>query len=515
MFASIIIKKLVESMNRFITESLKAFPPKTISGLKKRQTFECEVCGKKFDSLASLNYHNKTDHNDNDNNNIDFEFHSNVLQQSTSTVESQLTLNVQKTSDDRLECPIVGCEQVFESEDSIASHVRQHFIGSEDNPNNSQKDCPIITEKTDTHIDYQFSCKRCAFKTDSRRQMGLHKKSHYICTYDGCHKKFSMELMLKKHIKCFHKDCTNKTVKLKFLCAIEGCDRVYNSKRNLNRHILTGHSKRNVVCTHEGCDKTFPTEVMMKDHLFRDHEGVKVKCDWPGCEYVGLKSTVYSHRLRHQNQSKPLVCSHDNCGQKFTSNQLLREHIHDSHNADKLLSCRHSGCTFQTYKSREMKRHYNKHKNWFSCDWPECGKMYKVKIGLEEHMNAIHKNIKPYICPEPGCEYRTAYKGYLPEHVKSHKDAQARRKLPCDSPGCTYVANTNRNLRQHLLSHSDERPFACNWPECDSRFKTNYHRTKHFETHSDQKNMVCDCGKRFKTRHNLGNHKRSHCNYNK
>ena len=141
------------------------------------------------------------------------------------------------------------------------------------------------------------------FKTDSSLQMEMHNKSHYVCTYDGCRKEFSMEVMLKKHIKCFHKDCTNKTVKSKFVCPIEGCDRVYNNKSGVKRHILTGHSKREVVCTHEGCDKTFHTEDMMKGHVSRAHEGVKVECDWPGCEYVGLKSAVYAHRLRNHNQN--------------------------------------------------------------------------------------------------------------------------------------------------------------------------------------------------------------------
>ena len=471
-----------------------------------------EIWRKKLNSLASLHYHKKAVHSGNDN--IDFEFHSNVLQQSTSTVESQLTLNVQKTSDDRLKCPIDGCEQVFKGEDSIASHVREHVIGSEDGQNNSINDCQKITDKC-KEFNYQFSCKpkSYAFKSDSRRQMEMHKKSHYVCTYDGCRKEFSMELMLKQHINCFHKECTNKTVNLKFVCPIEGCDRVYNSKRNLNEHILTAHTKHNVICTHEGCDKTFPTEKIMKRHVFRVHEYVKVECGWPGCAYVGLKDTVRSHRLRHQNLHKPkrLVCNHDNCGQKFTSNDLLREHIHDVHNADKLLSCRRSGCTFQTYKSRELKRHYNNHQNWVSCDWPECGKMYKFKWYLEEHINAIHKNIKPHICPEPGCEYRTAYKHYLKVHVETHQDDQDRRKFPCSWPECTHVAKTNPDLKRHMVSHSDERPYACDWPGCDSRFKTNYQRNKHIETHSDEKNMVCDCGKRFKSKHSLWQHKTFHC----
>ena len=507
-----------ESKNRYISDSIEAFPPKTISGQKKRQSFECEVCHKMFDSLVSLNYHKKAYHNVNVKNvhNIDFEFGSNVLQQSTSNVNSQLTLNVQKTSDDRLKCPIDSCEQVFKSEDSIESHIKEHDIDSEDDSDKSQNDCQKISDKTYKQFDYQFSCKHkgCAFRADSRRQMEMHNKSHFVCTYDGCREKFSMDILLKKHIKCFH-----KSVKLKFVCPIEGCVRVYSHKRDVNRHILTGHTKREVVCTYEGCDKKFSTEKIMKSHVFRVHqaEAVKVKCDWPGCDYVGLKGTVYSHRLRHQNQNKPksLVCNRDNCGQSFSCEQLLREHIHDVHNADRLLKCRHSGCTFETNKSREMKRHFPKHKKWLSCDWPECDKMYKFKLNLEEHINAFHKNIKPHVCSEPGCEYRTAYKANLTEHAKTHQDAQARRKVPCDWPGCTYVAKFNTDLKTHMVSHSDERPFACDWPGCDWKFKTINQRNRHIETHSDEKNMVCDCGKRFKTRHNLGNHKRSYCHYNK
>ena len=281
--------------------------------------------------------------------------------------------------------------------------------------------------------------------------MKKHKKSHYVCTYDGCRKEFSMELMLKKHIKCFHKESTKKRVPSKFVCPIEGCDRVYNCKRNVNEHILRGHSKRTIACTHEGCDKAFSSEKLMKKHISSIHEAVKVQCDWPGCGLFCLKSTIKSHRLRHQNQNKPkpLVCNHKNCGQKFTCSELLREHIHDVHYADKLLTCRRFGCTFETYKCREMRRHYSKHKakKWLSCDWPECSKILKTKSSLEEHINAIHKNIKPYICPEPDCEYRTAYKTSLLEHAKTqHKNAKSRPKIPCDWPGCTYEAKTKRGV---------------------------------------------------------------------
>ena len=66
--------------------------------LKKRQSFECEVCRNNYFLLETLHYHKKTDHNVNDNNvnDIEFEFGSNVLQQSTPTVESQLTLQLSK-----------------------------------------------------------------------------------------------------------------------------------------------------------------------------------------------------------------------------------------------------------------------------------------------------------------------------------------------------------------------------------------------------------------------------------
>ena len=125
-----------ESTNRYISDSIEAFSLKTISGQKKRQLFECEVCRNNYDSLDSLYYHKRADHSNNGNNNIDFEFGSNVSQQSTPTVESQLTLNVQKTSDGE-------------------------------------------------------------FKPKSRRKMQIHMRSEYVCTYDGCRKDFRWNYCFK------------------------------------------------------------------------------------------------------------------------------------------------------------------------------------------------------------------------------------------------------------------------------------------------------------------------------
>ena len=566
---------------------------------------------------------------------MNFEFGSDVLQQSTSTstsnTDSESTLNVQKTSDYQFKYAIDGCDQAFDSEDTIENDVKEHF-NTDVNSNNIQDNYVNITDKGaelvvcsyegcnmifqsnqalsrhtkskhssrkgehkwscyepgcqfatniyrqiyvhktyihsnqmfvcgvkgcdsafkfkvllnrhmrilhsvfDKHYKYgqKWSCNQpnCQFETTSYLQIKIHKKSHlvrlYVCTEQGCHKKFAMKALLKNHKEVIHNvfgsrpqvkdNVSNVSLSnsAKFLCPIIDCARVYSTKRNLGLHIERGHSGRRVICSHKGCDKTFPTEQQMKEHMIRVHidAGYQVKCDWPGCQYVGRKPTLYAHRQRHT--PKPNVCNYPDCGQTFSNKERLKDHKHDVHNPDKLLTCRRLNCNFETYKAREMKRHSARHSSWHSCDWPECGKMFKSRYQLVEHINAHHKNIKPYVCPEPDCPFRTAYRSSYEGHVKMHSHPESLRRYACVWPECGYVTSTNTMLKIHVRNHTNEKPYECQHPGCAMKFKTSDRRNAHRkETHSQERNFICDCGKRFKVKRGIRRHKQNSCPYKK
>ena len=231
----------------------------------------------------------------------------------------------------------------------------------------------------------------------------------------------------------------------------------------------TSHSEPEFVCTVDGCHQRHAMPSMLLSH-----NGSDVGEEW---------TETYSVRRHGQIGN-------------------LRETFQESHIVDDMSNPDECGSQLNTCD--QTKSHYNRHTTVTSYECPECGKTYRQKSSLEGHINTIHNNIKPYVCPEPGCQYRTAYKCNLYKHSKSHGDHLA--SLTCGWPQCNYVTFRRSDFRRHMSTHTHERAYECQHSGCGKKFKTKYTLKHHIETHSEYKNYVCDCGKRFKTKHYLWVH---------
>ena len=69
--------------------------------------------------------------------------------------------------------------------------------------------------------------------------------------------------------------------------------------------------------------------------------------------------------------------------------------------------------------------------------------MFKVAKNLREHMDSVHLDNKPYACNQ--CDFRTAYKGHLPEHVKVKHE---KKYITC--PYCPHQSGYKGNLDKHI-----------------------------------------------------------------
>jgi hypothetical protein len=157
----------------------------------------------------------------------------------------------------------------------------------------------------------------------------------------------------------------------------------------------------------------------------------------------------------------------------------MRIHLADVHNI-KEFQCEHDGCTYASpYKANVIKHYKQKHSTErpYVCDVVGCDKKFAEKnsmllvvfyslpillhlmlnvlvfflcpTDLTVHKAAVHDNIKPHVCDEPGCNFRSA----IYASVLSHQSAVHRRIRPyaCPHAGCQYRSAERGNFAVHLI----------------------------------------------------------------
>ena len=95
----------------------------------------------------------------------------------------------------------------------------------------------------------------------------------------------------------------------------------------------------------------------------------------------------------------------------------------------KLKTCSEPGCTHETYRADNFKRHQEKHEREKakqskqviqvkSEKCQQCGKTFIRKDTLEKHINSIHLGIKRFKCPRKKCLHETYAKSDMEKHVR-------------------------------------------------------------------------------------------------
>jgi len=94
---------------------------------------------------------------------------------------------------------------------------------------------------------------------------------------------------------------------------------------------------------------------------------------------------------------------------------------------------------------------------------------------LKNHQ-LVHSDLKPHVCTEAGCDFKTRTAGNLREHQRTHSED---RKLACTE--CNKTFKQHSVLRTHMLTHTGERPHKCE--ECGQGFIKSYNLKRHNEVH--------------------------------
>ncbi|CRK86755.1 CLUMA_CG000587, isoform A [Clunio marinus] len=330
----------------------------------------------------------------------------------------------------------------------------------------------------------------------------------YQC--DICGKTFPSKFSVGRHLNN-HEEFLSKHL----TCAL--CGRMFRTEEHLNKH-----KRRPCRLPCEVCGKIL-RYYTLKQHLNKVHLNLKpYQCDICGKAFKD-RPIIVNHMNTHKEfRTRDFRCQI--CGTSYLNKRDIEFHLLNHHEGPKHLTCSLCGRTFRTEKG--LKNHkLLPHR--LPCE--VCGKMFR-KNALQQHLNVVHFNIKPYQCDicgrkcskehlahhvttHIGLEHRTKHlnrvhlnikpnqceicrktfsnKSNLVRHMKMHEELNCR--LPCKV--CGKIINKD-SLKQHLDGvHLNIKPYRCEI--CRNTFTTKSNLVHHMKMHKELKcRLPCKfCGK--------------------
>ena len=211
----------------------------------------------------------------------------------------------------------------------------------------------------------------------------------------------------------------------------------------IRRHLKLEHVQYQCDCCQIGFNSVMAHVVHKnKRHAIWDSENKAVICSVCSKSFPFLPSLLSHVRIDHFN-FHPYTCQ--KCPKEFDTLTRLNSHIKSVHATELKFVCEFPNCDakYTTSSSLYFHKKTTHSEACFVCE--ECGKTFKLKTKLNEHVKDKHGNNQVFVCDICGKSGFNSLKS-AKVHEKNHKQDPAI----CTIDGCGKVFGRKRLLKIHI-----------------------------------------------------------------
>ncbi|XP_071552954.1 LOW QUALITY PROTEIN: zinc finger protein 341-like [Panulirus ornatus] len=280
--------------------------------------------------------------------------------------------------------------------------------------------------KEEVLVDDSYVCQFCGHSLDSYVELRTHMKLHahqkvYKCIQKNCDLAFDDLDSFLEHIRTHDRD-------LQYRC--HTCSKVFSSLNDLGfhqyEHSVYPQPKKTIGPSYFGCTK---------------------------CMNKYASAEALEHHLRTSSHYYP--CKQ--CGKVFTSERLLRRHLH-IHGTVNLFTCAQCSKDFKSEYSLKLHQLIHTGEKPFECQL--CKTAFNRRDKLKRHM-LIHE-AKKLKCPfrsSIGCLREFSRPDKLRLHVMTHAGGRVRRGRSRGRGSST--SRIDRQVKTEVLSPEDTKCSVC------------------------------------------------------